>query len=83
MDKHLLFLDISGGELLIIILAAFLLFGPSKLPEISRKLGKTMGELKKNTMDIKDRIQDELDNSTNSAKPQERDKEQENNKFNE
>ncbi|MDY0342915.1 MAG: twin-arginine translocase TatA/TatE family subunit [Lentimicrobium sp.] len=42
----LLFLDISGGELLIIILAVFLIFGPKKLPEIARKMGRIINEIK-------------------------------------
>lgn len=43
----LLFLDVSGGELLVIILVVFLVFGPSKMPEITRKMGKWMNELKR------------------------------------
>ncbi len=48
----LLFLDISGGEFMIILLAVFLIFGPRRLPEIARKLGRTMNELKKASNDI-------------------------------
>lgn len=50
--ETLLFLDISGGELLIIIVAVFLIFGPKKVPEIARQMGKTMNELKKTTSDL-------------------------------
>lgn len=42
----LLFLDISGGEFLVILIVAFLVFGPKKLPEIARKMGRTMNEIK-------------------------------------
>lgn len=42
----LLFLDVSGGELLVIVLVVFLVFGPNKMPEIARKMGKWMNELK-------------------------------------
>ena len=35
---------ISGTEYLIIALAAFLIFGPRRLPEISRKLGSYLRE---------------------------------------
>ncbi|MHC1707035.1 MAG: twin-arginine translocase TatA/TatE family subunit [Bacteroidales bacterium] len=48
----LLFFDISGGELLIILAAVFLVFGPKKVPEIARQIGKGMNELKKATSDI-------------------------------
>ncbi|HOI87051.1 MAG TPA: twin-arginine translocase TatA/TatE family subunit [Lentimicrobium sp.] len=48
----LLFLDISGGEFMIILLAVFLIFGPRRMPEIARKLGRTMNDLKKASNDI-------------------------------
>jgi TatA/E family protein of Tat protein translocase len=54
-----LFLDIGGGELLVIILAIFLLFGPSKLPEMAKKLGKTIYDLKRASNDITKEITDE------------------------
>jgi TatA/E family protein of Tat protein translocase len=38
---------ISGGEILILLLLVLLLFGPSKIPEIARMLGKGMGEIRK------------------------------------
>lgn len=53
----LLFLDIGGGEILLILVVVFLLFGPSKMPEMSRKLGKTMNDLKKASNDIRREIQ--------------------------
>lgn len=37
----------GGQEWLLIILVIFLLFGASKLPEVARSLGKSMGEFKK------------------------------------
>ncbi|AGK61643.1 Sec-independent protein translocase TatA [Archaeoglobus sulfaticallidus PM70-1] len=39
--------SIGPNELLAILLIAFLLFGASKLPELARSLGKSMGEFKK------------------------------------
>jgi len=48
----LLFLDISGGELLVIMLVAFLVFGPEKMPEIARKVGKAMNQMKKASNDL-------------------------------
>jgi sec-independent protein translocase protein TatA len=53
----LLFLDIGGGEILLILVVVFLIFGPSKLPEMSRKLGKTMNDLKRASNDIRREIQ--------------------------
>lgn len=53
----LLFLDISGGEILVILVVVFLIFGPSKLPEVSRKIGKAMNDLKRASSDIRREIQ--------------------------
>ena len=46
------FLDISSGELLVIIIAVFIVFGPKKVPEVARQIGKGMNELKKVTNDL-------------------------------
>lgn len=37
----------GGSEVLLIIFVILLLFGAKKLPELSRSLGKSMGEFKK------------------------------------
>ncbi|WP_290723853.1 twin-arginine translocase TatA/TatE family subunit [Archaeoglobus sp.] len=37
----------GGQEWLLILLVIFLLFGASKLPEVARSLGRSMGEFKK------------------------------------
>ncbi len=48
----LLFLDISGGELLVILLVVFLVFGPEKMPEMARKAGRMMNQMKKASSDL-------------------------------
>jgi sec-independent protein translocase protein TatA len=48
----LLFLDVSGGELLIIMLVVFLVFGPEKMPEMARKAGRLMNQMKKASSDL-------------------------------
>jgi sec-independent protein translocase protein TatA len=40
-------LDLGTPELVIILLIVLLLFGGKKLPELSRSLGTSMGELRK------------------------------------
>jgi sec-independent protein translocase protein TatA len=45
---HTLALGMPGGpELLVIVFIILLLFGAKKLPELSRSLGKSLGEFKK------------------------------------
>jgi sec-independent protein translocase protein TatA len=51
-----LFFNISGGEIFIILLVIFIFFGPDKIPEIARWLGKSINEVKKATSDIRDEI---------------------------
>jgi len=47
-------------ELIIIAVIALLVFGPKKLPEIGRTIGKALGEFKKATDDFKSTIEREV-----------------------
>ncbi|WP_018750986.1 twin-arginine translocase TatA/TatE family subunit [Paenibacillus sanguinis] len=42
----------SAGGFLLIVIAALLLFGPNKLPELGRAVGRTFREFKEATRDI-------------------------------
>jgi TatA/E family protein of Tat protein translocase len=59
MPAIVLFFDISAGELMVILLAAFIVFGPSKIPEIARKIGKGMNEIRRASDEIKREISKE------------------------
>ena len=48
---------IGGGELILIIFIALMLFGSDKIPEIARAMGKGMAQLKNATNEIKSEIQ--------------------------
>lgn len=39
--------NLGGGEILVIMLVALLVLGPSKLPEAARQLGKAVAEFRK------------------------------------
>lgn len=41
------------GEILVILVVVLLVFGPEKLPEVARTLGKTMAELRRGVDDIR------------------------------
>jgi len=47
-------------ELILIFIVALLVFGPKRLPEIGRTLGKAIGEFKKATDDLKNTIEREV-----------------------
>jgi TatA/E family protein of Tat protein translocase len=50
----LLFLESIGTtELLVILVVALIIFGPRKLPEMGRMLGKSLGEFKRASDDFK------------------------------
>jgi len=52
----------GGFELIIllIIIAVLLLFGPQKLPELARSLGRAWGELRRGRMEVERQIRDEF-----------------------
>ena len=45
-------MNIGTPELIVIFVLALIFFGPQKLPEIGRSLGKTLRELKKASRDL-------------------------------
>ena len=47
-------------ELLMIFIVALIVFGPRKLPEIGKTLGKALGEFKKATDELKNTIEREV-----------------------
>lgn len=60
MNHSLLFFNISTGEIFIIILVVFVIFGPGKIPEMAKKLGRALYEVKRASNDIKREIDIEV-----------------------
>lgn len=56
----LMFGSLGMPELLFILVLALLLFGPKRLPEIGRTIGKGMAEFRKATNDFKRTIETEI-----------------------
>jgi sec-independent protein translocase protein TatA len=52
-----LFLDVSGGELLVILLFALLFFGSKGVPEVARTMGRAMRQLRDATADVQREIE--------------------------
>jgi TatA/E family protein of Tat protein translocase len=55
---------VGGGftEIGFILFIAFLLFGPKKLPEIARILGKGLGELRRASYELRSSLEEEIRN---------------------
>ena len=60
-------------EIILIALVVLLLFGPKKIPEMMRSLGKGINEFKKASKSVEDEIKDAL-NSAHSDKKSDSDK---------
>lgn len=54
--------DIGFQELVVIFVIVLLVFGPKRLPEISRTLGKWVGELRKGIYDARLQMESEFEN---------------------
>ena len=55
----LLFFDVSGGEIVVILMFVLIFFGSKKIPEMARGLGKGIREIKDASDSIKREIQKE------------------------
>lgn len=51
---------LSAPHLIVIFIVALLVFGPEKLPELARTLGKAMAEFKRATADLRSSFEDHL-----------------------
>ncbi len=58
-----MFGSIGPAELILIFIIALLVFGPKKLPEIGRSVGKALREFKRTSDEIKGRIEEEIEAS--------------------
>lgn len=53
--------DLGIQELIVIFVVALLVFGPKRLPELGRSLGKGLAELRKAVQDVKEQMHTELE----------------------
>lgn len=53
---------IGAPELILILAIALVIFGPSKLPEIGRSLGKALGEFKSQANKVTEELKDDSSN---------------------
>ena len=50
----------SFGEMFFLVFLALIVFGPKRLPEMARKLGKIVGEFRRASNDFRAQIEDEV-----------------------
>jgi Tat protein translocase TatB subunit len=56
-----MFGTLGGPELFLILVVALIVFGPRKLPEMGRSLGRMMAEFRKASHDFQRTIEDEVE----------------------
>ncbi len=56
-----MFGKLGTSELVLILGIALVIFGPGKLPELGKSLGKSLSEFKKFSKDVKEDISIDLD----------------------
>jgi len=65
------FFGMGMGEILLIMVIAIIIFGPGRIVDISRTLGRMMHNLKKATSSLSTQITGELEEKKTSASAQE------------
>lgn len=55
----------GGSEIIVILAVAFLLFGPQKMPEIGRSVGRALRELQK----MREELMNGIDSAMNDDEP--------------
>ena len=56
--------NLGMPELIFIFALALLIFGPKKLPELGKQLGKSLGEFKRASTDLKRSIEEEVEKAS-------------------
>ena len=54
-------MNLGMPEMIFIFLLALVIFGPKKLPELGREIGKALGEFKRASNDFKNQLENEID----------------------
>ena len=61
--------NIGFPELVVIFIVALLVFGPKRLPELGRSLGRGITEFRRASTDLKNSIEREIENAEQPSSP--------------
>ena len=53
--------NVGLGEIVVIVLVCLVVFGPDRLPEMARQIGRFLGRLRLTTQDALDQLKEETD----------------------
>ncbi len=65
-----MFGSIGGPELIVIFVVALLIFGPRKLPELGRMIGRGLGEFRRAATDLRTTLDTEVSRLETSKRPE-------------
>lgn len=63
-------MNFSFSEMIFLFVLALLVFGPKKLPDIARQLGKALNEFKRASNEFRSQIESEMANLERESQPQ-------------
>jgi TatA/E family protein of Tat protein translocase len=61
--------NVGPAEILVILLLALIVFGPKRLPEIGKTVGKGLREFRQATQDVKNELSLSLDDDDDDDEP--------------
>jgi sec-independent protein translocase protein TatB len=71
-DSLFTMFGIGFPELIVIMIVALLVVGPSKLPDLARTLGKTLQEFRRMADDVKGTLEEEIKDVDNAKEQEDR-----------
>ena len=66
------FFDIGIGEILLILVVAVIIWGPRRIPEVGRTIGKVLRTLRKTSSDLTAELTKEIDGDKKDHPPQQK-----------
>ncbi len=70
----ILYSSLGVGDTIVLFLLALVVFGPKRLPEIGRQIGKIYGEFRRASNEFKFQIEDEMRRSEDTEKDSQKQK---------